>query len=270
MCAARAYDSSETGGDARPEPLRICLWSGPRCFSTAVLYAFAQRRDTRALDEPLYGHYLRVSGSPHPGRDVVLAAMEQDGRRVVEEVILGPVDRPVLFCKQMAHHLRDLDWEFLRHTANVLLIRDPRQLLPSLAKRLARPALADTGLALQTRLLATLEEWGQVPPVLDARELLLDPEAVLRTLCNRLGIGFDPAMLSWPPGPKACDGVWAPYWYDGVHRTSSFEPYRERTAPLPEALAPVLAECAPHYERLRALAITAAPRASAAPAGAAE
>ena len=71
------------------------------------MYSFAQRPDTRVVDEPLYGHYLRVSGADHPGRQEVMAAVECDGERVVREVILGPCDRPVLFCKQMAHHLVD-------------------------------------------------------------------------------------------------------------------------------------------------------------------
>ena len=68
---------------------RINLWSGPRNVSTALMYSFAQRADTRVVDEPLYAHYLRVSGADHPGRDEVLAAQEQDGERVVRDVILG-------------------------------------------------------------------------------------------------------------------------------------------------------------------------------------
>jgi hypothetical protein len=88
---------------------RICLWSGPRNVSTALMYAFAQRSDTRVIDEPLYAHYLRVSGADHPGREDVLGSMDSDGSRVVDDVILGACDRPVLFMKQMAHHLVDLD-----------------------------------------------------------------------------------------------------------------------------------------------------------------
>ena len=29
-------------------------------------------------------------------------------------------------------------------------------------------------------------------------------------------------MLSWPMGPKAFDGVWAPHWYDAVHCSTGF------------------------------------------------
>ena len=239
-------------------PLRINVWSGPRNVSTALMYSFAQRADTRVVDEPLYAHYLRASGAAHPGRDEVLAAQENDARRVIDDVILGPCDRPVLFLKQMTHHLvAEIPRDFLRRTANVLLVRDPEQMLPSLAESLGRPTMRDTGFAMQSDLLRELRAIGQVPPVLDARELLLDPEGVLRELCGRLGIPFDSAMLSWEPGPRPEDGVWAPHWYRSVHRSTGFLPYREKTAPFPAELRPLLDECRPHHERLRSLAIEA-------------
>ena len=111
------------------------------------MYSFAGRADARVVDEPLYGHYLHVTGKPHPGRDEVLAAMDVDGERVVRDVILGPCDRPILFIKQMAHHLVDLERSFLDRTANLLLIRDPREVLASLVNQIPEPTLADTGLA---------------------------------------------------------------------------------------------------------------------------
>jgi Sulfotransferase domain len=239
--------------------LRINLWSGPRNVSTALMYAFAQRPDTRVVDEPLYGHYLRLSGAGHPGAAEVLAAMDTDGERVVREVVLGPCDRPVLFLKQMAHHLAGLDRGFLAATVNVLLIRDPEEMLPSLAHQLPQPTLGDTGLAVQARLLGELEGLGQQPPVLDARELLLDPPGVLAELCRRLGLAFTAAMLSWPAGPRPEDGVWAPHWYDGVHRSTGFVAYRPKSEPFPPHLAPLLADCRPHYQALVARAIKARP-----------
>ncbi len=230
--------------------LRICLWSGPRNVSTAVMYSFAQRPDTRVVDEPLYAHYLRVSGAEHPGRGEVLAAQEADGEAVVRRVILGPCDRPVLFMKQMAHHLVDLDRGFLARTANVLLVRDPAEMLRSLVHQIPDPTLRDTGLAVQSELLARLRAEGQDPPVLDSRELLLDPPGVLHELCGRLGIPFDEAMLSWPAGPRPEDGVWAPHWYHNLHRSTGFAPYRAKTGPFPAELEPLLTECRPHYETL--------------------
>lgn len=240
-----------------PTQHRICLWAGPRNVSTALMYAFARRSDAFVIDEPLYAHYLRVSGADHPGREDVLRAQDSDGAVVVRDLILADHDRPVVFMKQMAHHLIDLDLDFLRSTTNVLLIRDPAEALPSLARQIPRPELADTGMAMQERLLRDLADEGKTVPVLDAREVLLDPAGVLQTLCERIRIPFERSMLSWPAGARPEDGVWAPHWYGNVHRSTGFAPYRRKTEPFPEELRLVLDECRPIYDRLYAEAIRA-------------
>lgn len=236
----------------------ICLWSGPRNVSTALMYSFAQRDDMRVVDEPLYGHYLRVTGADHPGAADVMAAMDCDGdavmRGLLEQQAADASKR--LFIKHMAHHLVDLDPGFLEHTCNVFLIRDPREMLPSLVIQVPRAQLADTGLRRQWQLYAELRESGQRPAILDSRELLLDPEGVLRGFCDYLGHPFTPAMLEWPPGPRPEDGVWAPHWYHAVHQSTGFAPYRAKTA-FPEHLEPLLAECRPWYDRLFEHAIRA-------------
>ncbi len=236
---------------------RICLWSGPRNVSTALMYAFASRSDTQVIDEPLYAHYLHVTGALHPGTAKVLAAMDTDGAKVVREVIFGHCDKPVLFMKQMAHHLVQIDLGFLRETANLLLIRHPREMLPSLAKIIGTPTLADTGLKVQSELLTWFKHLGQSPSVLDAQQLLQNPEDVLRKLCQRLGIPFETEMLTWERGAHAADGIWAKHWYRNVHQTTGFKPYCPKTEPLPAELQPLLDECSPYYEQLRVEAITA-------------
>lgn len=236
---------------------RICLWSGPRNVSTALMYSFAQRRDTRVIDEPLYAHYLRRTGLEHPGREDVLAAQDDDGERVVRQVMLGPCDRPVLFMKQMAHHLEGLERGFLDHTLNVLLIRDPADMLPSLVRQIPNPELRDTGLGVQLDLFEDLQRRGQRPAILDSRELLLDPAGVLGQLCERLAIPFDEAMLSWPAGPRPEDGVWAPHWYHAVHRSTGFQPYRPKRDSVPPHLEDLLATCEACYRQLVAHALRA-------------
>jgi hypothetical protein len=237
--------------------IRINLWSGPRNVSTALMYAFAQRRDTQVVDEPLYAHYLRVADADHPGKAEVIASMIDDGERVVREVILGPCDRPVLFLKQMAHHLVELDRGFLAETVNVLLIRDPMQMLPSLEQNLPTPILRDTGLATQAALYQQLLDLGQQPPVLEAKQLLLNPRRVLSQLCAQIGIPFDEAMLHWQPGARPEDGVWAKYWYHNVHTSTGFDQYRAKNEPFPPRLLRLLAECKPHYALLAQKAIRA-------------
>jgi hypothetical protein len=179
-----------------------------------------------------------------------MAAMCTDANQVIAEVILGPCDRPVLWMKQMAHHLVELDRGFLAETVNVLLIRDPVQMLPSLAKNLEQPTLRDTGLALQSELYEYLCALGQEPPILDAKQILLNPRRVLTQLCERLALPFEESMLRWQAGPRPEDGIWAKYWYHAVHQSTGFQPYTEKNEPMPAPLQPLLAECLPHYQQL--------------------
>lgn len=221
------------------------------------MYAFAQRRDTTVVDEPLYGHYLRVSGADHPGRNTILADLECDGQHAIDQIVLGPSESPVRFFKMMAHHLLDLDRAFLEHTVNVILTRDPAEVLPTLTVQVGTPKLTDTGYDVQVSLYESLTEQGQDIVVLDARELLLDPPGVLEQLCGRLGLAMDPAMLKWPAGPRDYDGNWAPWWYHNVHKSTGFIPYRPKTEPFPERLKPLLEVTRPFYQKLYSLAIKA-------------
>jgi hypothetical protein len=157
----------------------------------------------------------------------------------------------------MAHHLVELDRGFLAETVNVLLIRDPVQMLPSLGQTLTNPILRDTGLATQAALYQQLLDLGQQPAVLEAKQLLLNPRRVLSQLCAQIGIAFDEAMLQWQPGARPEDGVWAKYWYHNVHTSTGFDQYRAKHEPFPPRLLRLLAECKPHYALLAQKAIRA-------------
>lgn len=237
--------------------LKLSVWSGPRNVSTALMYSFRQRPDTLVVDEPLYGHYLEVTGAPHPGIEEVMDALDRDADRIVREVLLGPCRRPVHFFKNMAHHLTGLDRGFLEGITNVLLTRDPAEMLPSLDTQLPNPTMRDTGLSQQAEILDHILARGGDPIVLDAKRLLSAPATVLERLCDRLGIPFHDAMLRWPPGPKPEDGAWAKYWYANVHASTGFSPYTQSTKPFPDHLKPLLEACEPLYERLLQYAIPA-------------
>jgi len=235
--------------------VRICCWSGPRNISTALMYSFAQRGDTTAVDEPLYAHYLRVTGREHPGREQVLAAQDADGERVVREVVLGPTETPVVFFKMMAHHLVELDRAFLDRCGNILLTRDPEAMLRSLAVQLPDATLADTGLYTLVELLELITATGRRPLVIESDQLLADPERMLRSVCDRLNLSFDPAMVSWPAGPKPEDGVWAEHWYHRVHESTGFRGRTSDHPPLTPRLTSVLDQARPLYDRLLAYSV---------------
>ena len=227
------------------------MWSGPRTVSTALMRAWENRPDTVVTDEPLYAFYLTATGLDHPGRDEVIASQPQDWRVVLRELTAGPLPPGVTiyYQKHMTHHLLPpVDRSALAGLRHAFLIRDPRSLLASYARVRSAPTLADLGLRQQAEI---FEEFGG--PVLDSADLLAAPEPALRALCAALGVPFSAAMLSWPPGPRASDGVWAPYWYDNVRRSTGFAPVTGAVPPpgLDPALEPLLDECMPYYEKLR-------------------
>jgi len=219
------------------------------------MYSWRQRSDTTVIDEPFYAHYLTLDDRGHPGVDETLASQQHDADAVISDVILGPCETPVLYVKQMAHHLRGVDRSHLAHTKNILLIRHPRDMLVSLSIQLPQCDLADTGLSQSVELLVAVLEMGGEPIVIDSQTLLQDPTRVLTAVCERVGLGFDPAVLSWPSGPKPEDGVWAKYWYDNVHASTGFAPYSRSDRALPDQTQSVLEEALPLYRRLAAYAI---------------
>lgn len=229
---------------------RINVWSSPRNLSTALMYSWRQRADTTVLDEPLYAHYLATTGRWHPGRFEVLASQSNDGHAVVDEVILGRYDTPVVFFKQMAKHLVGLDRAFLSQCSNVLLTRDPFDMLTSFQRRMPDTTLDDTGFVELVEILDSIVAVGERPIVIDSKLLLLDPPAVLGELCDRLGLRFDDAMLSWPAGPKPEDGVWAQHWYDAVWASTGWGEWRSKDDELIPSLEPVLAQANELHERL--------------------
>jgi len=236
--------------------VRINCWSGPRNISTALMYSFRQRADTTVVDEPLYAHYLRVTGRVHPGREEVLRSQNPDGEEVVASQILGQHDTPVVFFKQMAHHLTDLDRSFLGQCRNVLLTRHPARMIASFAVKVPDVRLGDTGLPQLVELLDAIVESADTPVVIDSSILLENPQRILREVCERIDIEFDPAMLEWPAGAKPEDGSWAEHWYHNVHKSTGFAPGTTGDVVLPTELQPVLAEALPLFERLTAHAVT--------------
>jgi len=228
--------------------------SGPRNISTAMMYSFRSRCDTSVYDEPLYAHYLAVTGIDHPGREDTLASMPIEAGKAIQTLIFGDYSTPNVFFKNMGHHIAGLglDLAFLDEVMNFFLIREPAEVITSFIKNVPDMTAEMTGLPQQAELLDHLIARGEDPIVVGSRQILLDPEGQLRSLCSRLGIAWDPAMLSWEVGPKPEDGTWAKYWYHRLHESTGFEPYRSKADVVPDRLAHVVAECEPAYAKLAA------------------
>ena len=235
---------------------RICLWSGPRNISTALMYSFAQRSDTKVYDEPLYAHYLKNSNAKeyHPGAKEIIAGMENNGNKVIE-MMMDKHEKPIVFFKNMTHHLLDLDCSFMKDVTNIILTRDPVEMLPSFAKVIKHPTLEDVGYKLHIKLVDQLHKMNVTPIVIDSKKILLNPKKTLSHLCNELNIPFDVNMLNWKSGARPEDGLWAKYWYTNIHKSIGFKKYHTKTEPFPDQLKPLLESCIPYYNQLIKLSL---------------
>ncbi|MEM6631401.1 MAG: sulfotransferase family protein [Bacteroidota bacterium] len=231
---------------------KIHLVSSPRNLSTALMYAFAQRKDMKVVDEPLYAHYLSVSRKQHPGREAILRVQNPDGMEVLKEMAEKTYGKPHVFFKGMAKHLIELDWKKLLNFTTIIYLRNPHQLIASFAKVIDHPKIHDIGIDIQYQLFTFLRNNGVQPIILDSAELLAAPAQVLERICKTIGIEFDPAMLSWEAGPRSEDGVWAPYWYKNVHASTGFQKQATSDRPLPQSLTSLYEACLPYYQEMLA------------------
>lgn len=222
---------------------RIAMWSGPRNISTALMRAFENRPDCTVIDEPLYGYYLQASNSDHPGRGEIIAAMDCDWRSVTADLLESTVaNNGVYYQKHMTQHiLPEVDLAFVDQLKNCFLIREPRRIIASYAKVRSQFTLEELGIPQQWAIFNRVaDKAGEAPPVIDSAQTLLQPEKVLRALCQRLQIDFSQLMLHWLAGKRSSDGIWAPHWYASVEKSTGFDTRAEQ--PLIEVEIP------PQYE----------------------
>lgn len=237
-------------------PLKVAMWSGPRNISTAMMRAFENRLDTVVWDEPLYGYYLQATGLDHPGAQEIIDDLGGDWQSVVER-IQGPIPEQaaVWYQKHMVHHLLpEVDRHWLANVVHCFLIREPRAVLASYYRKRENVTASDIGFASQAELFDRVcDDLGRVPPVLDAKDVLIDPRRMLGLLCDAVGIAFSDRMLSWPAGSRDSDGIWAKHWYAQVESSTGFMPYRPDTSN-DRALSPELERiadsCQGYYDKL--------------------
>ena len=112
----------------------------------------------------------------------------EEGQAVNEGKLPAPLPagKSVFYGKHMTHHLLpEVDRAALAPLRHAHLIRDPRELLASYARVRTEPTLDDLGLRQQAEI---FETFGG--PVVDSRDLLTDPEGILRALCQALDVPF--------------------------------------------------------------------------------
>lgn len=234
--------------------IRINLCASPRNISTALMYSFGNRTDTSVVDEPLYAYYLSESGEKHPGRNEILNSMDQNADSVIEDLTSKDYNTPFVFFKNMTHHYYKLDDQqldkLLLNTVNIILIRDPYEMIRSFAKVIPEPKESDLGMHQQLALIKRLKRLNTLACIVDSNEVLKNPKEELERICFQCGIPFKESMLSWEAGKRIEDGCWAKYWYEKVHSSNGFKPYQPSDEKIPDRLIPLYESCLEQYNAI--------------------
>ncbi|MEM7060092.1 MAG: HAD family hydrolase [Pseudomonadota bacterium] len=234
------------------DTIRIAMWSGPRNISTAMMRAWGSRADCAVMDEPFYGAYLSSTGLDHPMAAEIIAAHDTDWRSIAK-TCAETAAAPIVYQKHMSQHMvpdAPLDW--MNGVRHAFLIRPPAEVAASFKIKWQEMTAEDLGFTRQAELFDRVaDRLGGAPPVAEARDVLSDPEGMLKKLCAALDVPFDPAMLSWQPGLHESDGIWARHWYGAVEGSTGFAPPSPPQQPA-EELMPVVEACMPAYDRLQA------------------
>lgn len=202
------------------------------------------------MDEPFYAAYLQATGEDHPMRADILAAHETDPVAVAQSC-LAEMPTPHVYMKHMPHHMIEgfpLDWA--EHCVNVHLIRHPARVIASYATKWPDVSFDQIGFRQQA---AVYDRLGGV--IVDSFDVRQDPERTLQKLCSAIDLSFDPAMLQWPAGARAEDGIWAERWYGAVHRSTGFAGPECPLPALEGRYADLLAQAMPYYDALATRAI---------------
>ncbi len=233
------------------------LVSSPRNVSTALMYSFAHRGDIKVVDEPFYSYYLSLTNADHPGKQEIIESQPVDHLKVIDQIKYLNENHQHVFIKNMAHHLIDMELEFLTNWIDIFLIRNPKQLIASFAQVMASPTQTDIGIKRQFEIYSYLKSKNQTCIILDSGELLKNPSRVLNKFCESIGLPMKDSMLHWKAGSLPEDGIWAKYWYENVHASTGFAPQSTSTRELPEHCKKLYEESLPYYQELSKLAIKA-------------
>lgn len=242
------------------------MWSCPRSCSTLITRSFEQLDKCIIFDEPFYASYLLKHAFDHPEREAVIAHREIDYQKVIQLITSELSDGLYFsFQKHMAKHiLPDYERGWFKSLKNFFLIRNPKKIILSYKKECQVVTKDEIGMEALWNLFQEIESLtGETPLVVDANDLLKNPQGFLSVICSKLGLNFSEKMLSWEPElQKKTEESNNPFpwlwtgelpdttWYSNIKQSTGFIPYKEKEISLPDELMAVFEDCLPFYEKL--------------------
>ena len=238
--------------------IRMAMWSGPRNISTAMMRAWDSRADTFVIDEPFYAYYLNETNLDHPGKERVIHEGELDLEKISNGLV-GDVSNScsIYYQKHITHHLLDsIDRGWMKSVKNCFLIRDPKDMILSYSKVHPDLNMHLLGLEEQNEIFEYVRDLtGEIPPIIDAKDVLMNPRDLLIKFCDKIGVLFSEEMLSWSRGIRKTDGSWGKYWYKNVVKSTGFNNYKPKIEKVPKKYEELYSDCCLLYEKLYSLRI---------------
>lgn len=233
----------------------IALWAVPRSRSTAFERMMVERKDLDVVHEPF--SYLVASGG-----------LTVDGVRAVSltglfDLLLARAAQRRMFIKETTDYPYEpllSDPRLYDRVTNTFLIRRPEDVVASYYSLKPEMERDEVGFdRLYGIFRAVMAATGEPPVVVDADDLMRDPQAMVRAYCHRVGLDFMPEPLRWDSGDRP---EWRPTqrWHRDVTASTGFVDHR-RTYPVRPDNNAWLAEVAsyhrPFYEEMYAFRLAA-------------
>ena len=227
----------------------VALWAVPRSVSTAFERVFLERGDFKVFHEPFSASYY-YSTERRSNRYASKEPKEEYNQENVLARILEPRQKRAFF-KDMAYHAASfMSREFASMFTNTFIIRNPTPVISSLSRFWPDFTLEETGYEQLHRLYGFAVENGEAPAIVDASDLLRNPEGTVAAYCAKLDIPFMPEALSWEPHKVPEWEMWAEWHAEAEQSTGIKKQPLEDDTEIPEGLEEIYEHCLPYYKDL--------------------
>lgn len=232
--------------------MKIACWSGPRNISTALMRSWSSRNDTAVIDEPFYAYYLRKKKLKHPMYKQIINRYPHRYNDVLKSINKeNPNLKKIWYQKHMAHHIVDLEnIQWITNFKNCFLIRDPKYVISSYIKKNELNNVEELGYPQQLSLLQYLLKKNTNFIVIDSKDLLKNPQKLLKIWCSHLKIEFQDRMLSWEKGKHFSDGIWAEHWYGNIINSNKFHAFKDKNISLSNDYKLIYDNAMHYYDKL--------------------
>ena len=234
----------------------IFMWSGPRNLSTALMRSFENRTDTKVYDEPFYAYYLKKTKLYHPMRDEIIKKYPTSQNQIIKLITSKSKNNFIFYQKHMTHHILNntkLNW--LNKGYNCFLIRHPAKVINSYIKKNTLRNIDDIGFKKQYEIFNKVKKNKIKYTVINADNILKNPNKIIKQLCKILKIKFTKRMLKWPKGKRMTDGIWSKVWYNNVELSNTFSKYKNERIYVPKKYKKIYEESLKYYNEMNKYSI---------------